>query len=568
MRNIQFVNDILEIDVDGRSFVIPTNDNTKLKKYNEFTLDGNKTGYIDETLEPDDDPDTGLLWMAYPILYFADDTKKEITTYLFSERPRNIIIKDNLVSVEVNANGLVYKDVTRWANQTKDSDADDRPDVYDSSIEGSLAWLYSSTEFNYNWQIKYSLANSVIPNDFGIAEADIDIFPFGISGGNRLYDSGGNILTKEKSVTVDGGTVDIYNVKGFTEVRENDKPGNNYGDCKVYDGVTPVTDPAHVFTGNAKFTNDDITIEISVTKVYFYSKDYAKSEDTYIDSAGPAFTINSINPDKIVFVLDGNTCYLSRGLPYVQMVISSGQPYLHTINRFVHFSDGSLYDGAFESAGTVTPATDVQYGAATDTANDVVFLVAIATGTVSATAAGGSDFSDLKCSVGETWQSIGALPINPIYIEDTELTLRSGSSLETDAGAYDNSVVRITKIEGGVEFPHAKTNLLSPGGYTVFTRVKSIDTTRLRFFWFADIGGMYDMIEQSVVADGNYHYVAWNITIPVGVSISRMFADCYDSANGALIDYTLVTNIEKIQQAAESSMVKTETTKEVIKVNR
>ncbi len=409
-----------------------------------------------------------------------------------------------------------------------------------------------------------SLVYSIIPNDFGITVSNYTEIPLAVSQGEIIYNESGYQLEIIENVSTETGNVSLFNVSGYNNseifIRTDYLDSCLYnGDCVVYDGPEAITDEAHVFVNNATFTNGLITIEISDSKIYLYSEDYAKNESTYIDSAGPAFTITSISQDKIVFVLDGNTCYLSRGLPYLQMAISAGQPYLHSPNRFVHFSDGSLYDGAFESAGTVTPATDVQYGAAIDPVNDVIFLVAVATETVSSTATGGSDFSDLKCSVGETWQAIGVLPISPVY-GDSESLGYTYSYYITDVNSSTGYALRNEGYNAHVYLDF--DNVPEANEYTAFVRMRKYpDTAGVFRFDVKDLENNSTTFASSEYFSLALEYSIYSCTFTTdGAQRPRIYVG-RPGAYQTVIDYIHVVPTCKLQQAAESSMVKIETTK-------
>lgn len=140
----------LELDVTDKIFIVPTGDQTKLPKYNEWTLDGLHTGYITETLIPSYDENVGLyfgeMWVAV-----ADLTNNVIDYYVFSQAPDSIDITASgglITTATINTNTLIWHDCVLWANIAADSDADNRPDYFDPDVEGSVSWLLGSVGSN------------------------------------------------------------------------------------------------------------------------------------------------------------------------------------------------------------------------------------------------------------------------------------------------------------------------------------------------------------------------------------------------------------------------------------
>lgn len=148
----------LELDVTDKTLIIPTGDQTKLPKYNEWTLDAAHTGYVTETLSQSFDDDAGLFW-AYQWIAIADLTEYTINYYVLSEPPYSIDITASgglVTGVTINTNTLIYNDCVLWANITADSDADNRPDYLDPDIEGSAGWLLGGIGANIPYAKLYT----------------------------------------------------------------------------------------------------------------------------------------------------------------------------------------------------------------------------------------------------------------------------------------------------------------------------------------------------------------------------------------------------------------------------
>ena len=147
----------LELDVTDKIFIVPTGDQTKLPKYNEWALDGNHTGYVTETLNQSFDTD-GLFW-AYQWIAIVDITNYIIDYYVFSEMPYSIdVVADGgaVTDITINTNTLVWHDSVLWANITVDSDTDDRPDYLDHGVEGSVSWLLGAVGSNIPYAKLYT----------------------------------------------------------------------------------------------------------------------------------------------------------------------------------------------------------------------------------------------------------------------------------------------------------------------------------------------------------------------------------------------------------------------------
>lgn len=147
-------NNKFSLDLVGKHLVIFTDDQDKLKKYNQWTEDGQKTGYTDETLSIDSTADdTGLFWMSRPVLAILNPETNYIDYLIFSHPIKSIKLTAEsgaLVTAVVEiAYGTVQVGQLFYAPVDRDINSDGKPDSLDSSIIGSLPWLLKGHGFSY-----------------------------------------------------------------------------------------------------------------------------------------------------------------------------------------------------------------------------------------------------------------------------------------------------------------------------------------------------------------------------------------------------------------------------------
>jgi hypothetical protein len=140
------VNNKFAIDVVGKKFVIFTDDQTKLPKFNEWTEDDAHTGYSNVELSIDSiDDDTGLFWMSRSVLVVVDPETNLIDYITFSHPLQSISVSTTegaLDSVVVQVGyGVVQVGQLCFASIDIDTDIDGKPDCMDISVPGSLPWL-------------------------------------------------------------------------------------------------------------------------------------------------------------------------------------------------------------------------------------------------------------------------------------------------------------------------------------------------------------------------------------------------------------------------------------------
>ncbi len=147
-------NNKFSLDLVGKHLVIFTDDQDKLKKYNQWTEDGQKTGYTDETLSIDSTADdTGLFWMSKPVLAILDLATNYIDYLIFSHPIKSITLTAEsgalATAVIEIAYGTVRVGQLFYALVDRDINSDGKPDCLDSSIIGSLPWLLKGHGFSY-----------------------------------------------------------------------------------------------------------------------------------------------------------------------------------------------------------------------------------------------------------------------------------------------------------------------------------------------------------------------------------------------------------------------------------
>jgi len=147
-------NNKFSLDLVGKSLVIFAYGQDKLQKYNQWTEDGQKTGYTDETLSIDSTADdTGLFWMIRPVLAILNPETNYIDYLIFSHPIKSIKLTAEsgaLVTAVVEiAYGTVQVGQLFYAPVDRDINSDGKPDCLDSSIIGSLPWLLKGHGFSY-----------------------------------------------------------------------------------------------------------------------------------------------------------------------------------------------------------------------------------------------------------------------------------------------------------------------------------------------------------------------------------------------------------------------------------
>ncbi|MDD3399060.1 MAG: hypothetical protein PHW93_05635 [Candidatus Methanomethylophilaceae archaeon] len=150
-------NNKFPLDLSGKILVLFTDDQTKLPKYNQWTEDGAHIGYTNTTLSLSSlsslDDDTGLFWMARPILAVLDPDTNYIDYLIFSHPIKSISLtaEDGGLTravVEI-AYGTVQVGQMFFASIDTDDDADGRPDCLDPGVKGSLPWLLKGHGFSF-----------------------------------------------------------------------------------------------------------------------------------------------------------------------------------------------------------------------------------------------------------------------------------------------------------------------------------------------------------------------------------------------------------------------------------
>jgi len=147
-------NNKFPLDLSGKRLVLSTDNQDKLPKYNQWTEDGQKTGYTDTTLSLSSlDDDIGLFWMARPVLAVLDPDTNYIDYLIFSHPIKSITLtaEDGALTgavVEI-AYGTVQVGQLFFASVDADDDIDGRPDCLDPGIKGSLPWLLKGHGFSF-----------------------------------------------------------------------------------------------------------------------------------------------------------------------------------------------------------------------------------------------------------------------------------------------------------------------------------------------------------------------------------------------------------------------------------
>ncbi len=147
-------NNKFPLDLSGKNLVLFTDDPAKLKKYNQWTEDGAHIGYTNTTLTLSSlDDDTGLFWMARPVLAVLDPATNYIDYLIFSHPIKSITLtaEDGALTgavVEI-AYGTVQAGQLFFASVDMDDDIDGRPNCLDPGFKGSLPWLLKGHGFSF-----------------------------------------------------------------------------------------------------------------------------------------------------------------------------------------------------------------------------------------------------------------------------------------------------------------------------------------------------------------------------------------------------------------------------------
>lgn len=146
------VNNKFQVDVSGKKFVIFTDDQSKLSKYNEWTEDGSKTGYTDTVLSIESiDDDSGLFWIHRPILALIDLETSLIDYYTFTHPLKSISVSASngaLESVIIEIGyGFFQAHQMYYGPVGADTNSDNKLDCLDVTVIGSLPWMLKHSRF-------------------------------------------------------------------------------------------------------------------------------------------------------------------------------------------------------------------------------------------------------------------------------------------------------------------------------------------------------------------------------------------------------------------------------------
>lgn len=142
---IKAFGDITIDGLDADTLVLQTGHPELLPKYNEYTLDADHVLPAAGTysLTNDYDPDTGIKNLQRNWIAVYDSTSSTVDFFLQTYRPEKLQFtvgaSGKITQIVLNSrNGVIYHGQLIYSDLTRDSNSDLIPDVFDSTIPGSL----------------------------------------------------------------------------------------------------------------------------------------------------------------------------------------------------------------------------------------------------------------------------------------------------------------------------------------------------------------------------------------------------------------------------------------------
>ena len=137
--------DVIIDGLDANTIVLQTRHPVLLPKYNEYTRRAGRPALTPGTysLTNDRDYDTGILNLQRNWIAVYDSSGYKIDIFMFIYRPEKLQYTvspaGKITQLILNTrNGVIYHKQFFYSDLTRDSNSDDIPDVFDSSVPESL----------------------------------------------------------------------------------------------------------------------------------------------------------------------------------------------------------------------------------------------------------------------------------------------------------------------------------------------------------------------------------------------------------------------------------------------
>lgn len=545
---------------------------------------------------------TGLQYMAYPWFLIYDPSAHEADYILLTEHPDFVQYVQNDVGeitrvIISPSSGLIYHRKFTFPNLTADGDSDTIPDMLES-----LKDFLQTQDFITDFYEKWVLSSGVVANDFSITADSIGIFPFAVSGGNRVMDAAGNGLTKVESVTTASGTVDIYDIKGKTEVRVRDKTGNNAGDCQVWDTVTTgninestwnrIYNADHIFTGDRVVENGLVRFKnyASNLRFYSYTNDWAYCGYMFgLGATGHLYQITSIttiSADAIDFVITADNTVVSsvriiRGAPSANFVFSS-----NTDHTYFFLRDADIKKFRFYLHGSTLIDTTTGSGFVSVPGQ---YVVGIAPSLGYIPFSTSPSANNLTCYQGATipelgWEfgtkipsklSIGAILYTSQMYWEAEACTKFGATVVADASAYGGQAVEIRRPAGLQNYitVNAAANCTPNSPTTIYVRAKCTLADKMYLYAHSTAASRIIASSYPTLTLGVYAYYSLTftpLTSDFGGAINFYMKNMCDTGTEypITVDYVLIVPTGLIEKHAKRSLVSISSLKTMIKVQK
>ena len=142
---IKAFGDITIDGLDADTLVLQTGHPELLPKYNEYTLDADHTlpAVGTYSLTNDYDLEAGIRHLQRNWIAVYDSTGLTVDFFLHTHRPEKLQFtvgaSGKITQIVLNSrNGVIYHGQLIYSDLTRDSNSDLIPDVFDSTIQGSL----------------------------------------------------------------------------------------------------------------------------------------------------------------------------------------------------------------------------------------------------------------------------------------------------------------------------------------------------------------------------------------------------------------------------------------------
>ena len=504
---------------------------------------------------------TGLDNVGNWIAFERPDKRAEV--FLFSRKLPSLSVTEDEngyitnIEVGVKKGTRVARAWIRYPDFDADGNSDDVPNFIDKIVEQ----LQNKFAFTRKYTNEVDLSGmAVVANDFSIdLQTANPVYP--VSSGSKVYDSQGNLLTPVETITTADGNLDLVEVYGKSSIRVFGDENLNYGECKVFDTVTPgntventwkrVYDPTWVFTGDIVMQNGlyRLICDYANTSIYVYrytGESYVKIYGTGTtlatlvyngtDTVSPTyknFIITSITADCIIFSeMCGCTSITENEVKYslkramgieATVIVNTNLRYVmlkaDTATRSFYIIDGTLYDSAI-TAGFASVATTTGVGCRIDPVDNSIVYCAVSTGNI---------YLFRPINIGSIFPAgklldsrFGAIPYSQQMYWEAESLTGYGKTVVSDVDTYSGQAVEIRRPADLQNYIVVNLTGMCVANQKIkiYVRAKCTLADKLQLYVHSTSSGIIMASAYPVLTIGSYAYYSLEFT-PLSIDLGK-----------------------------------------------